>query len=169
MITKYSFWKRNFLKTSARNAIFSDYRRIIKIPYHPATILWQSMLFDFGDIENNYMCHQKEDVKLKMLVRDLTCDFKKPQDYPCMCPCANKKRSMCCTALPGGLALKQQHAFTKQTPHTASASLVSQWRAVPRCSAMDPWRTFWLLSLSVCVPLSLLREKHHLREPSSYF
>ena len=27
----------------------------------------------------------------------LTCDFKKPQDYPYMCPCANKKRSMCCT------------------------------------------------------------------------
>ena len=55
------------------------------------------MLFDFGDIENNYMCHQKEDVKLKMLEKDLTCDFKKPQDYPYMCPCANKKRSMCCT------------------------------------------------------------------------
>ena len=51
------------------------------------------MLFDFGD----HMCQQKEDVKLKMLERNLTCDFKKPQDYPYMCPCANKKRSMCCT------------------------------------------------------------------------
>ena len=56
--------------------------RIIKIPYHPARILRQSMLFDFGDIENDYMCQQKEDVELKMLERNLTCDFKKPQDYP---------------------------------------------------------------------------------------